>query len=225
MRKSPVLRTSSFGIIVVILLASLGQAVRPQSTVQFSPQSAAQLLKEGTYYHGLDDTTDRAADRYRQLLLKFPKSSQAEQAQFYLGTYYQKKFFILESRNKVQDWTSFNQAEEALNGYIKKYRSGKGFRTYLADAYYNLAIISLRRGYIEKAKQLLQQMKTDAAKDRTVYIYKIVWSARTDDVIKANCGTSQLATATIDSIGDDNNFGRMLGRIRDWCWKNCKAGA
>ena len=209
----------------VISLASVSQhASHSQSTVQFSPQSAAQILKEATYYHGIDDTTDRAADRYRQLLLKFPNSSQAEEAQFYLGTYYEKKFFILESRNKVQDWTSFNQAEEALNGYIKKYQA-RGFRTYLADAYYNLAIISLRRGYMDKAKGLMQQMKTDAGKDRTVYIYKVVWSPRTDDIIKSNCDTSKLASGTLDSIGNDSSFGRIIGRMRDWCWKNCRAGA
>lgn len=218
-------RATCMLVILLLMCSESALVVAPQSTVQFSAQSPAQILKEATYYHGIDDTTDRAADRYRQLLSKFPYSSQAEQAQFFLGTYYEKKFFILESRNKVQDWTSFNQAEDALNGYIKKYGSGKGPRTYLADAFFNLAIISLRRGYPDRAKQFLQQMKSAAGNDRTVYIYKVVWSSRTDDILKSDCDTNNLAAGALDIIGAGLNFGSVISRLNDWCRRNCKTSA
>ena len=76
--------------------------------------SAAQLLKQGSSYQAADDTSDRAADIYRQLIRLFPKSLEAEAAQFFLGTYYHRKFFILEQRNRTQDWESLNRAEEEL---------------------------------------------------------------------------------------------------------------
>src|ERR1044071_538944 len=69
--------------------------------------TAVQLLKEGTSYQSADDTSDRAAISYRLVIQKYPSSPEAEQAQYFLGTYYEKKFFLLEGKSKEQDWSSF----------------------------------------------------------------------------------------------------------------------
>ena len=43
--------------------------------------SAKDLLKKGDYYYSIDDTTDRAAELYKQLIARYPTSLEAEQAQ------------------------------------------------------------------------------------------------------------------------------------------------
>ena len=100
--------TLAFGVLLwvspLMLVTTAGQG------------TPAQLLKEGSSYQSSEDTGDRAAEVYRLLIQKYPTSIEAERAQFFLGTYYQKKFYILEYRSKSQDWSSFNQAEDALDG-------------------------------------------------------------------------------------------------------------
>lgn len=181
---------------------------------------AAKLLSEGTYYQSSDDTSDRAADLYRQLILKYPTSPQAEEAQFYLGTYYQNKFFILQNKYKVQDWSSFNQAEDALNTYIKKYPNG----SYSADSYYVLALISLRRGYSNKyrdnAISLLNKMSGQKA-DGFVYIFRVVWTPDSDDVLKRNCPKKLLALYEKLLINQNSTFDNFTIALRGWTKASC----
>ncbi|HKE57432.1 MAG TPA: hypothetical protein VKB46_12040 [Pyrinomonadaceae bacterium] len=190
-------------------------------TYSVRAQSAAQLLKEGTYYQGLDDITDRAADRYRQILAKYPKSVQAERATFYLGTYFDKKFYILEERNRVQDWSSFNQAEAALNTYVDNY-SLKGSKAYLADSYHTLAVIALRRGRLDDAKEFLARMMKVAKTDPKVFMYKVVWSPNPDDVVRGSCDSYQLAVATLAILEGDSSFSQRVAQLRNWCRANCR---
>lgn len=183
--------------------------------------TAAQLLKEGSSYQSADDTSDRAAEAYRILIRQYPRSTQAEQAQFFLGTYYQKKFYMIEYKSNIQDWSSFNQAEDALYGYIKKY-SSRGTKSYLADAYHMLAMIALRRGYRDAAKSLLSKMSDAAGKDRMVYVYKVVWSPRRDDITKGYCQTRALAAANLNSINRFSNFDEVVKDLSNWCRSNCR---
>src|SRR5215212_8873937 len=125
-------------------------------------QPAGELLNEGRYYHSQNDTSDRAAERYQMAMKASPRSQQAEEAQYYLGTYFQKKFYLLAERYRVQDWPSFNRAEEAYLGYIAKY-STRGFHRYLADAYYALAMVALRRGSDENAQKYLSALNDVSA--------------------------------------------------------------
>ena len=203
----------------LLLMTVLSSAARPD--IKKETRSAAQLLKEASSYQSADDTSDRAAELYRTIISTYPNSVQAEQAQFFLGTYYQKKFYILEYKSKVEDWSSFNQAESALYGYVGKYGS-RGSHSYLADAYHMLAIIALRRGYRDAAQKLLQQMKAVAAKDPKVYMYKFVWSARSEDVTKGYCDTKALADANANSIGRYHSFNDAIEDMRNWCRNNCR---
>ena len=204
--------------IFVIHLA--GWNTRSQRSRASQSVSSARLLNEANYYQGNDDTSDRAAELYRLIVVKYPNTVEAERAQFYLGTYYQKKFFILENKDHVQDWSSFNQAEDALNTWLAKY--SKGRHTYLADSYYALAIIALRRGDSKTARHMLDGMGRVASSDPSVYIYKIVWSPRSDDVIKRNCNTSALAIATNATIDKYSNFDSLVTALRNWCLSECK---
>lgn len=183
--------------------------------------SAAQLLKEGSSYQSADDTSDRAAEAYSILIQKYPRTSQAEQAQFFLGTYYHKKFHILEHKVRTEDWSSFNKAESALYAYVGQYQRG----SYVADAYLTLALISLRRGYNDKhrdnAISLLKKMSEQKA-DGLVYIYKVVWSPYSDDVVKRYCAKSSLASSAIILINRNTTFGNFSVALREWARNNCK---
>lgn len=209
-------RDLSRALVAIVCILTVASQLRSQF-----PQSAAQLLKDGTYYHSIDDMSDRAGDRYRQIIRQFPKSKEAEQAQFYLGTYYQKKFYILEHTNRVQDWSSFNEAEGALNGYITKY-SVSGYKTHLSDAYYTLAMIALRRGDSKTAAYQLDQMQRQAPKDSSVTIYKVVWSPSDQDVIKKDCDSRELAAATLQLSSKTGDFNEIVYVLKEWCNQKCR---
>ena len=179
---------------------------------------ATRLLEEGNYYQSIDDTSDRAADRYRKIIRDFPNLKQAEPAQFYLGTYYHKKFYILKNRHGIEDWSSINEAEAALLKYVYKYGNGK----YLADAYHALTIMSLRRGNRPRASELLGYMKNSAANDSSVNIYMVIWSRDRDDVVKKECGSKYLAEKTREFFWKTENFESAVRSLRDWCNYFCR---
>ena len=184
---------------------------------QSRSQSAAQLLKQGSSYQAADDTSDRAADIYRQLIRMFPKAVEAEAAQFFLGEYYTRKFFILEQRSKAQDWSSLDQAEQELYTYKGKYPRG----TYLADAYQFLSTIALRRGYTSSAVSWLETMKKAASSDQKVYIFRMTWSPDTSDVVKRYCDTRSLADATMSPINRKSSFNGVMDEVTNWARSNC----
>lgn len=179
--------------------------------------SAAQLLKQGSSYQAADDTTDRAADIYRQLIRLFPKSVEAEAAQFFLGTYYERKFFILEQRSKTLDWDALNRAEQELYVYKGKYPKG----SYLADAFHILATIALRRGYSSTAVSWLQTMKQAAPADKKVYIFRMTWAPNTNDVVKRYCDTRALADANLAPINKRLGFDAVMTEVTNWARGNC----
>ena len=184
-------------------------------------QTPEQLLRQGSRYQASDDTSDRAPELYREVINKHPKSAEAESAQFFLGGYYSRKFFILEARNQVEDWGSFNRAEEALYAYLDQYP--RGF--YLADSYHTLALIALRRNYRDKAISLWTRMKEVADKDKKVYIFKLTWSANPDDVIKGYCDTKALAEAGLAVTGQKSSFAHKVNSLTNWARSSCSSPA
>jgi hypothetical protein len=181
-------------------------------------QSAATLLREGSRYQAADDTSDRAPGIYRQLIMKYPKSAEAESAQFFMGAYYSRKFFILEQRSNVQDWGSMNRAEEELSTYITRYP--RGF--YIADSYNTLAIIALRRGLSGPALSRWNSMKSVASKDPKVYIFRVTWSPGADDVIKGYCNTESLAYASLRALDTQSSFNGVVAALTSWAREHCR---
>ena len=201
-------------IILILLMISLAGQVMAQS-------GAEQMLKEGGRYQALDDTSDRAADVYQQLIRNHPKTAEAEAAQFFLGAYYSRKFYIIESKSNVQDWGSLNRAEQELYAYIGKYPNG----LYLADAYHTLALSALRRGYSENAKKLWMLMREVAAKDRKVYIYRITWSTYSEDVIKGYCDTGALSDVALSMLDKQLSFDQVVPLLTNWARGQCRSTA
>lgn len=215
-------RSMTILLAAVFLMHGASWNTRSQKSRSTASQSssAAKLLNEANYYQSNDDISDRAAELYRLVITKYPNTVEAERAQFYLGTYYQKKFFILDYRDHVQDWSSFNQAEEALNSWLAKYSRGR--HTYLADSYFALAIIALRRGDSKTARLALERMGRVANSDPSVYIYKIVWSPRSEDEVKRTCRTRDLAFNTNVTINKYHDFESFVSGLRYWCLSECK---
>ena len=180
-------------------------------------QKAAQSLKQGGSYQAADDTSDRAADAYRETIKNYPNSAEAEAAQFFLASYYNRKFYILEQRNKVQDWDSLNRAEAELYRYKGKYPRG----TYLADAYHMLATIALRRGYRDTSVSWLVTMKQAAATDRKVYISRITWSPAASDQIRGYCDTASLADVQLDVLRKTSSFNDVVQAVTNWARAQC----
>ena len=198
--------------VTILLMVSLADQVMCQD-------GAAQLLKEGSRYQAIDDTSDRAAELYQQLVRSHPKSAEAEAAQFFLGGYYSRKFFIIEKRSNVQDWGSMNRAEQELYAYIDKYPNG----LYLADAYLTLAVINLRRGYRENVGAAWARMRDAAAKDRKVYIYRVTWSPSNEDVVKGYCDTVALSGVGLDLLNKQVPFNQAVSELTNWARNNCQS--
>jgi hypothetical protein len=180
-------------------------------------QEATKSLKRAGSYQTADDTSDRAADAYRETIKNYPNSAEAEAAQFFLASYYNRKFYILEQRNQVQDWDSLNRAEAELYKYKGKYPRG----TYLADAYHLLAIIALRRGYRDAAASWLATMKQAAATDRKVYIFRLTWSPNASDLIRGYCDTASLADADLDALRKTSSFNDAVSAVTSWARAQC----
>lgn len=180
-------------------------------------QKPDQLLRDGSRYQAIDDTSDRAPEMYQQVIKQYPNSAEAESAQYFSGAYYSRKFFIIEKRNSVQDWGSMNRAEQELDAYIAKYP--RGF--YLADSYNTLAIVALRRDYRDKARNNWTKMRDAAAHDRKVYISRVTWSASNDDVIKGYCDTAALAAVSIGLLDNKLSFDQIVHELTTWARSNC----
>lgn len=180
-----------------------------------------QLLKEGSRYQAVDDTSDRAAEMYQLVVKNYPKSTEAEAAQFLLGSYYNRKFFIFEKRSNVQDWGSMNRAEQALYEYIGKYPNG----FYLADAYHTLGLIALKRNYRENAGKLWTLMRNVADKDRKVFIFRVTWSPSNDDVIKGYCDTAALSDVSLNLLNKQASFEQVVSELTNWSRNNCHSPA
>ena len=195
----------------IVLMVSLAGRVAAQETAQ-------QIFREGSRYQAMDDTSDRAAEAYQQLIRTHPKSAEAEAAQFFLGAYYSRKFYIIETRNNVQDWGSMNRAEQELYTYIAKYPNG----FYVADAYHTLALSALRRGYWENAKKLWLQMREVAPKDRKVYIYRVTWSTYSGDVIRGYCDTVGLSDISLYMLDKRLSFDQLVSGITNWARGQCQ---
>lgn len=206
--------TKNRNIITLTILLTISFA--DQVMGQGGPE---QLLREGSRYQNVDDTSDRAAELYQQLIKGYPKSAEAEAAQYFVGGYYSKKFFIIEKRSNVQDWGSLNRAEQELYAYVGQYPNG----IYVADAYYTLALIALRRGYQDNARKLWLRMRESAARDGKVYIFRVTWSPANNDLIQGYCDTVALSGVSLNLLDKHASFDQTVSELTNWARNNCRA--
>lgn len=200
-----------------IVVASFVMVLMLSIRIEVFGQGAEQMLKQAGTYQAADDTSDRASDLYRQVIEMYPKSREAESAQFSLGSYYTRKFFILQERKNFQDWDSFNKAEEALETYRGTYPHG----VYLSDSFHTLGLIALRRGDTKRAWSLWTSMKEAAGGDHKIYIGRLPWLTSTDNVVRGYCDTASLANVSLNALGQNSSFDAVVNEITNWARQNC----
>ena len=201
-------------------LAQLKNA-RAQAAQAPATSSPQDIMELGLYYYNNDDVSDRAAQSFKQLLSR--GYAQSEAAQYFLGAYYQRKFYLQRANRHVDDWGSLKQAATQYRNYTDKFYT-EGSHRWLADAFFNLALVYLQLGEVWNAVNELQKMMKASDRDRTVYIYQLTWSAQSQDVIDADLPSDRLADYTLHSLNiSEVAFGRSydlektVSLIRKWC--------
>jgi TolA-binding protein len=191
-----------------------------------SSEAAQKALSRAHYYYNNDDITDEAARRYRQVMISYPRTQEAETARYYVGGYYHRKHYILQERG-IKDRAALKSAEAGYLDYIRVYAKSPSPR-WLSDAYFNLALISMQKGDEKRARGHLAALKDAANKDKTVYLYQVVWSTRPGSVIDTYVPAQSLATSAISLI-DGNvprqtsqaappvNFNDQIRWLTEWC--------
>jgi hypothetical protein len=184
---------------------------------QSQPQSAEQILKLGFFYYNNDDITDKAAEQFRAVITKYPKSNEAETAQYYLGSYYQRKYYVQMEKFRKQDARSLESAKKEYRAYTDKYYNA-GSHQWLSDAFFNLALVYLQSGDARNAGYELNKIGDASGVDNAIYIYQVVYSQSYDDVVDSSCNSKRLADYTSSLIKDSRqSFKQTTAAIRDWC--------
>jgi tetratricopeptide (TPR) repeat protein len=209
-----------FGLVFFINSTTLPPLVNAQrkggkqkaATAGGSPE---ELFSRGVFYLDNNDVTDKAAAEFGLLMRKYPKSQEAQKAQFFLGSYYQRKYNILSKRRQDSaDLEHLYKAEKAYQAYIDKYPND-GPCECLADAYFNLALVHMQSGYSGKAGGLFNKLKEIHRVDSRVYIYQVVWSSSSKDIIDSHFDTRRLGEyAYTINVRDFDDFTALL---KTWC--------
>lgn len=215
----------------VITFVQLGVAQSRQSTAQrtsASQQTAQQAVKRasspqeilalGTYYFNNDDVSGRAEQSFRQLLMaSYVGTEEAESAQYFLASYYERKFYIQRAKWRRDDWNSLKQAVVEYRRYTDKYYSS-GKSKWLSDAFFNLAIVYMQLGDSRSAFNELSKIRSAAARDPMIYVYQIIWSRQSKDVIDADLSAVRLGDITLSLMVDGNSyFEQRVAALTQWC--------
>lgn len=214
---------------IVALAASMTAQQRNPRTVTRTSDPKAALAVADLYYKN-NDITDRAATEYRKVRDQFPRSKEAETAQYFLGSYYHRKFYILKEKKLREDWGTLVEAQGQYEDYVNRYAWKSNTPTWLADAYFNLALVFLQRGDNKRAEESLGKMYGAAPYDRQTYVYHVIWSPNSSDVIDSNFDSRQLAEYTNSLVYTygynlkqrqgppiDNPFAVIVDNVKRWC--------
>ena len=125
------------GMVLLLPAGSLAQAENNAAAQVSSPQSTLDLA---LYYYNNDDLDDRAEQLLKRLLTKrYEGTPQSEAAQYYLGAYYQRRFYLCREKRGDPDWSALKDAAVEYRNHTDKYYGG-GTHKWLNDAFFNLAI-------------------------------------------------------------------------------------
>lgn len=191
------------------------QKKRGKSSRPAAGASAAELFSLGFFYYNNSDVRDdNAAKQFGLVIKNHPKSEEAEKAQFFLASYYQRKYYIRKERYGDEDNDALEEAKDEYEKYIEVYPNG-GPCQCLSDAYFHLALVHLQEGNKNAARHQLQRLFEEAGKDPAVYIYQVVWTSNSNDVIDSHFDAQKLAkyTTTIS----DFPFSDAVNLLKKWC--------
>jgi tetratricopeptide (TPR) repeat protein len=214
------LKVSAHGTRLVALLAASLLLVAPVAAQKRASKSAApqtqdadKLYSQGFFAYENFDTSDKAPESFRQVIKKYPRTTAAESAQFFLGSFYQRKY-QLELLNGAHDVDALTEAKKAFEGYIAKYPKDSSCQC-LSDAYFNLALVYFQLGNPATARTQLAKINDSYAYDRLIYIYQVVSSPNQKDVIDSHFDAVRLANYTSSITGMP--FDTAVVLLRRWC--------
>lgn len=224
MNENPDAGTSFTVIAMALLIGSISSpAAARQSQRQSTKSSSAatQLLSRGLFYYNNND--DNAARQFQQVIKQYPSSQEGEDAQYYLGSYYQRKYFV-KRKSKSPDPRELRDilinAEAAFQKYISRF-TNNGSRKWLSDAEFNLSLVYLLEGDQKRALLQLDDMLDKSSRDQSVYIYQVDWPLSRKDVIDSNFDAKQLAqfTRSLPSVNALSQSGvdQIIADIKKWC--------
>jgi hypothetical protein len=189
--------------------------------------TAERCLSLGIYYYNNDDISDQAVRQFNLVMSRYARSPQAEQAQYFLASYYQRKYYIQLRRQQRNDRRLLQLAANEYKKYTDRYyRNGSG--QWLADAFFNLGIVYLQVNDPGSAGNELSKMRDASGRDGSVYLYEIIWSPSPDDVIDSYVAARPLANFALSILygknsvqqrnaGDSNSFDQKVLMLRKWC--------
>lgn len=233
-KKFPIIQSQLFaGVLILCLGISSGSALgqrRSAGNVARQTSDSKKALALGDFYYKNNDISDKAAIQYRRVRDSNPKSAEGATAQYFLGSYYHRKFYIQREKKLKEDFGLLVEAQGQYEDYANKYAFNSPSPEWLSDAYFNLALIFLQRGDTWKAEHFLGKMYGASTNDSRIYIYQVVWSPNSKDVVDSNLDARQLAQFTNSLIYGARNaqkqqpqqqqapsFDYMIDRIRQWC--------
>lgn len=202
-----------------------GQARASSSQAQTSEIKKA--LDLGLFYYNNDDITDRAAIQFRKARDRSPRSSEGATAQYYLASYYHRKFYVQKEKTLREDIGLLVKAQAEYEDYVSRYAWNTQKPQWLSDAYFNLALLFAQRGDSLKTEEYLGKMYGAAPSDEKVYIYQVVWSRSPKDVVDAFVDAKALAEFANSRVYNERalqlqksqppSFSYFVERIRQWC--------
>jgi hypothetical protein len=203
----------------VCLIAALFPDPAPAQRRQRRPSmvrctTASQCVSLGVFYMNNDDVSDRAADHFRVVVTKYGDSPDAERAQYFLGSYYQRKFYIQRQRNRRQDAALLHSARAEYEKYARYYAM-KGSGKWLGDAYFGAALTAVELGDVAAAKTFAERMQDVAARDSSVYVYQVVWSRDRRDIVDDYIDTRALAAQVQALAGSPAD--QFISDLTKWC--------
>lgn len=205
------------GMVLLLPAYSLAQSPNQQArlTDKTSPENTLDLA---LYYYNNDDLSGRAEQLLKRLLTRrYDGTPESETAQYYLGAYYQRRYYLSREKKGDPDWNALKQSALEYRNYTDNYYR-RGNHKWLTESFFNLAMVYLQLGEPWNAVNELSKMKEAAGIDPAVYIYQIVWSSQTQDVIDTNLPAAQLADYAKKVVQENgNNFERAVLLIQKWC--------
>ena len=202
-------------ILVEIDVKAQTKSTAVQTTQSTKANTADEILKLGFFYYNNDDISDKAATQFRAVIAKYPKSGEAETAQYYLGSYYQRKFYVKLAQYRKEDKSPLELAVREYRVYTDKYYKS-GSHKWLGDAFFNLALVYLQKGDVRNAGFELNKMRGASNLDSSVYLYQVIYSKNFEDVIDRSVATEGLAGYTSSLVYSGKSFWQITTAIRDW---------
>jgi tetratricopeptide (TPR) repeat protein len=199
----------------VAATAALGQQQMP---VQQRALSAEKLLSLGDLYFRNNDTTDVADTYYRQAIRNAPNSTTAGHAQYNRGSYWFQKFYVMREQFSRHDSYALSAAEGEYYNFVAGIAKRTNTLDLLSDAEFYLALVYLQQNKRDYAVGWLNRMLSEAVKtDQRVYVYKVVWSSKSNDIIDRTVDAAQLASYSRDVIAKESDVNKVILAIKRWC--------